>query len=120
MVNHAAEVSTVVHGVVDDLLGELVQLLHLLTLNILPASFSQDIDKPCFRHLPLNQLGGQSQIGEDIAEVTRRLRMLPLLFHDVPIDGYDSTVGHSFSPPRGLKVKRFYITPPIWMIPPIR
>ena len=68
------------------------------------------IDKAGFGHLPLDQLGRQRQVGENVAESPCGLGVFPLLFYDVPIDGYDSTISHGSSPSIGVDVGELTLT----------
>ena len=92
--DHAAQVAGVVHGLVDHLLGELVELLDRFPLDVRRAGRPQEVEEPRLVHLLRDDLGGQGHVVEQVAQGSGRLRVLALLVDDVSTDRGDAGVVH--------------------------
>jgi hypothetical protein len=92
--DHAAEVSGVVEGVVDHVLGEHVELLDLFSVDVAVPGPSEDVHEPRLVHLPADHLRGQGHVVEEVRQCPRGFRVPTLLVHDVPLQGDDAALRH--------------------------
>jgi hypothetical protein len=86
---HCAEASAVVHRLDDDLVGENVELLLRLALDVLVFRCAEDVGEARAAHLVRDHFRRERQVVENARELTRGFRMIALLFDDEPLDGDD-------------------------------
>lgn len=60
------------HGAVDYIVGENVELLDLFTVNVLPSSQAENLDKTRLFHLIGDNLECDGEIPEQVGEFTGR------------------------------------------------
>src|SRR5690606_21309176 len=94
---HAAEVAAVVERLEDDLVGVDVELLLLLAVDVRLVGRAEDVDEPGLVDLPVDELRGERDVVQNIAERAGRLGVLPLLFDDVAPDR-DHGAAHGILP----------------------
>src|SRR5205814_2378161 len=95
---HGAKASPVIHRLDDDLVGENVELLLRLALNVLEIRGTQDVGQAGTAHLVGDHLGGKRQVVKHAGELTRGFGMELLLLDDEALDCYDrcrSVLDHS-------------------------
>ncbi len=91
---HARDEPGVIQGLVDDLVREHVELLHVLTVHVLFPRSAEDVDEAGLRHLPRDELRGERDLDEQARERPGRLRVQPLLVDEEAGDRHDVCVWH--------------------------
>ncbi len=79
--------AALLHAPLDRLVGELVELLHVLTLDIGPARLAEDVGQAGHVHLGADDLAGHHQVVEQTGEFTGGARVEHLIVHDLAADG---------------------------------
>src|SRR5207244_12121510 len=79
-------------------LGEHVELLLHLALDVDRAEFAEDIGEPGAPYLTGDDLGGEAQIVEQVRQLARGLRVEPLLLHDEPLNRSEEHTSELQSP----------------------
>jgi len=85
--SHDRHIAAEAQAVLDHVVGEDVELLLTLAVDVLRAEIAENIDQPGPANLGLNDLGGQGDAGEQPTELPGRGRMPGLLFDQVLLDG---------------------------------
>ena len=86
---HRAQAAAVIHRLDDHLVRKHVELGLDLALHVLRLVGAEDVGEAGAAHLVRDHLGGERHIVEDAGQLTRRLRVQPLLLDDVAIDRDD-------------------------------
>jgi hypothetical protein len=76
----------VLDAVTYRLVREYVQLLLLLALDVDLAELAEDVGQARPAHLARNDFRGETEIVEQIGQLTRGLRVQALLLHDVALN----------------------------------
>ena len=86
---HHADPAGVVEAVLDGLVGDDVELLLLLALDVPVAGRAQDVDQAGAPDRRRDDLGGERDVVEQVGELARRLGIAVLLVEDEALDGGD-------------------------------
>ena len=84
-----AHAARVLDAVPHSLVGEHVELLLYLALDVDRAEFAEDIGEPGAPHLARDDLGGEAQIIQQVRQLPRGFGVQPLLLHDEPLNRDD-------------------------------
>ena len=79
--------SAVIHGVVDDAIGEFVQLLHLFAVHVFVAGQPKDLGQPGFVDLFGDDFEGDGQVPHQVGEFAGGGRQLSFLPYQMAADG---------------------------------
>ena len=86
---HGAKPPAMVHRLDDRLVGEDVELLLLLALDVVRIRGAEDVDQTGPADLVGDHLRGERDVVEDAGQLAGGLRVQPLLLDDVPVDRDD-------------------------------
>ncbi len=92
---HHAKVAGVIERLEHHLVGELVELADVLTVDVELAGAPQDVDQAGAIHLTTDDLGRERDVVKDVGKSAGRFRVSALLFDDVPAQRDDGSLYHS-------------------------
>src|SRR5215813_1433491 len=102
--------AVVTHCAADRLLGEFVELLHSLAVNVDVARFAQNLHKSSFVDFTRNNLCGESQRSEQCREVTGCARMQAFFVKNMLLNRSDFAKHDPLCVRQTLQLERAYVT----------
>ena len=85
--SHAGQATSMVGGVDDERIGELVEFLHLFAVDVGAAGDAHYLGETSLVHVAGDDFGGNAQVGEQAGEFASGLGVLPFFFNDETSEG---------------------------------